>query len=244
MLFDEYYSISRPMTGDAKIKNLALTGWGNAPTKMELGRIYWKSDTSNVLQLYTTELNRDADASEIAFGTISGELVTLAAANSSGISGTATVVHTAGTAATGTIQVTYAVEADLLSEVANLTSLLDGSSQWEGVARFEKPLRESKLELDQMLIAKLHDQLFTRSDGAYDLTAISNSRMLARIHAKLAAAYLFNQRAVFTPEYGEMIDRWRSTAGEMLDNLKIIIDRENDDTIDTYANVTTGRMRR
>ena len=242
MQFDEYYSISRPLTGDAKIKNLALTGWGNAPTKMELGRIYWKSDTSNVLQLYTTELNRDADASEIAFGSISGELVTLAAANSSGISGTATVVHTAGTAATGNIQVTYAVEDDIESEVANLSSLLDGSSLWEGVARFEKPLRESKLELDQMLIAKLHDQLYTRADGVYDLTAISNSRMLARVHAKLTAAYLFNQRAVHKADYGDMVDRWRAQAIQMLDSLKIIIDRDNNDIVDGYANVTTGRM--
>ena len=240
-LFQEYYSISRPLTGDAKIKELALSEWGNAPTEMEKGRLYWKVE-SDVLNLYRDEGGASGD--KICSGSINAttDACTLAAEGSFNINGTCIVEHTTGEDSSGNIIVTYAVEDDLKSVVKKLSTFLDTSSQWEGGTRFEKALREAKEELDDLLIPHIGREIITRSDGELDLTLIAKPRQLARVHAFLTASLLFENSGTFSEPDVERAKLKKRSAMELLKSKEIILDVNNDDVIDGGKRASSGIM--
>lgn len=237
-IYHEGYTISRPRTGDAKIKRLVLTGWGNDPSEtggeksLEGGRCYWVVTAANVLDIYNGE--DTSNDTKIMSGSIDANTdeVVLAAQNVSGISGTCLVEHTAGTASSGEIIVTYAYEADIKLYVPSLASLLDGSSQWEGGARFEKAMLQAKELIDEALIAKLRPRFIAKASGVPDLSAIASPRQLAKVHAmKTAAILLFNHAGVdpSSLDRAESLDRMADRA---LKTLEIDIDTGNDDIVD------------
>lgn len=244
-LFAEDYTISVARSGDASIRNLALTGWGNAlATVSEAGRLYWSVTSGNTLELYRNEARAAGDL--VASGAInaSTHAVTLAQANSSGLSGSATVVHTSGLAANGEVILSYADEPELASELQHLTSLLDGSSQWEGGRRFEKALRQAKRTLDAALIGQLQHRLPRTAAHLPDLSAIAQPRQLAEVHAKLTASLLFEQRGVHAPINYERAERKRRDAHDLLKNIALALDLDNNDSVDDRPSLSSGSVRR
>ena len=244
-LFAEDYTISAPRTGDARIRNLALIGWGNAlATVSEAGRLYWSVTVGNVLELYKREGRAAADLAASGSIHATTDAVTLAQANNSGLSGSATVVHTAGRASSGEMILSYADEPELTVEVQHLTSLLDGSSQWEGGRRFEKALKESKRLLDAALLGQLHVRLARTPEHLPDLAAIAQPRQLAQVHAKLAAALLFEHRGVHAPVNYERAEHKRRDAMDMLKSIALVLDLDNNDIADESRALSTGVVRR
>ena len=242
-LFREDYSISPARTGDAVVSRLVLTGWSNAPAKLEDGRLYYTVTTASpgVLDLYLDEAKAASD--KVATGSIDNttDKVTLAAANASGITGSAIVVHTVGTEATGEIIVTYAFEDELRTYLKNVTALLDGSSQWEGGVRFESALKIAKRKLDDSLLSRLNRVLPHLADGRHDLSVIAAPGQLAEVHALMTVVILLRNAAASDPTKLDLASDYNKQAKSELDLLKIHLDVDNDDQVDAsvYANVGT-----
>lgn len=233
-LAHDEYTISAPRTGDARIYDLALTGWGNAlATVSENGRLYWEISTGNVLTLYSDEGRDSGDA--VCSGTISGGAATLTASNVSGVTGSAKVAHTSGEASTGEAILSYADEPDLLNIMADAASLLDGDSQWNGVNRFELAFRTAKDDLDKMLVASQRTRLTRKVTNEFDLSSIAKPRELARVHAMLVAAVLQERRASYRDYYAEDATRLRKRAKALMDGVTLSLDYRNDDTVDVQS---------
>jgi len=230
-LLDEPYTISPPRTGDAVISKLALTGWSaTMQTWSEDGRMYWSISTGNVLSLYRHPDRGSGD--RVCYGTISSDLVTLAQDNTSGISGTARVVHTDATAATGEIIVSYATEQDLEAVLHSASTFLS-SSQWAGQTRFEEAFRSAKRELDRWLPAKLGNASTVKS-GSYDtdLSVIAKPRQLAEVHANLAAWKVLQRMASLDSEEQAIADRFFREAKRIFGDVRLDVDYGNDGVID------------
>ena len=240
-LAHDEYTISAPRTGDARIYDLALTGWGNALASVsDNGRLYWDVATDGALTFYSDEGRASGDA--VCAGAITSGAATLTAENASGVTGTASVAFTLGTASTGEVIVSYADEPDLLTVMADATTLLDGSSLWNGVARFELAFRTAKDDLDKMLVANQRTRLQRKSTNEFDLSSIAKPRELARVHAYLVAAVLQEQRSGYKDFYREDADRLRKRASELLAGVTLSLDYQNDDTVDTASRMGTLKV--
>lgn len=233
-LAHDEYTISAPRVGDARIYDLALTGWGNALASVsDNGRLYWAITTGGVLTFYSSEAKAGGDA--VCSGTIASGAVTLTASNASGVSGSARIALTSGVASHGEVIVSYADEPDLLIVMADADTLLDGSNQWGGVARFELAFRTAKDDLDKMLVAQQRSRLQRKVTNEFDLSSIAKPRELARVHAHLVAAILQEKRSGYKDFYREDADRLRKRASELLGGVTLSLDYLNDDTVDVAS---------
>ncbi len=230
-LLDDPYTISPPRTGDAVISRLVLTGWSNSlQTWSEDGRLYWTVSTGNVLSLYRHPDKGSGD--RVCYGTVSSELVTLAQDNSSGISGTARVVHTSGTEATGEIIVSYATEQDLEAVLHSATSFLS-SSNWAGQTRFEEAFRSAKRELDRWLPSKLANSgALKQGTNELDLSIVSKPRQLAEVHANLTAWKVLQRMASLDAEEREIADRFFKEAKRIFADVRLDVDYTKDNVVD------------
>lgn len=229
-LLDEPYTISPPRTGDARISRLVLTGWSAGfAAWTEDGRAYWDV-VSNVLTMWTTELRTGA-TTRLCSGTISSGVVTLAALNSSGISGTARVTHTVDSI--GDVIISYASEQDLSSLCHSSSSLLS-SSAWAGVTHFEEAFRLGKGELDRWLPAKIDNVAVRTATGEYDLSVVAKPRQLAETHGLLTLAFIFDRMASITMDtmHFEMVDRYRKRAREVFNTVRLDINYDEDEAVD------------
>jgi hypothetical protein len=240
-LAHDEYTISAPRTGDARVYDLALTGWGNAlATVSDNGRLYWSITTGGVVTFYSSEAKGVGDA--VCAGTIASGAVTLTESNGSGVSGSARIALTSGVASHGEVIVSYADEPDLLNVMADATSLLDGSSQWNGTARFELAFRTAKDDLDKMLVANQRTRLTRKATNEFDLSSIAKPRELARVHAYLVAAILQEHRASFRDYYGQDATRLRKRASDLLAAVTLSLDYCNDDTVDVQSRMGTVKV--
>jgi hypothetical protein len=232
-LLDEPYTISPARTGDAIISKLVLTGWSaTIQTWSDEGRLYWSISTGNVLGCYRHPDKGSGD--RVCYGTISNDLVTLAQDNSSGISGTARVVHTDATAATGEIIVSYANEPDLEAVLHSSTSFLS-SSQWAGQTRFEEAFRSGKRELDRWLPAKIGNVGTLKDSHEFDLSVVSKPRQLAEVHANLTAWKVLQRMASLDSEEQAIADRFFREAKRIYGDVRLDVDHEQDGTVDAAA---------
>lgn len=239
-LAHDEYTISAPRAGDARIYDLALTGWGNALASVsDNGRLYWAITTGGVLTFYSNEAKASGDA--VCSGTIASGAVTLTASNASGVSGSARIALTSGVASHGEVIVSYSDEPDLLNVMADADSLLE-SGEWNGVARFELAFRIAKDDLDKMLVANQRTRLRMKATNEFDLSAIAKPRELARVHAHLVAAVLQERRAGYKDFYREEADRLRKRAGELLAGVTLSLDYTNNDTVDTASRMGTFKV--
>lgn len=197
----EQYNISDARTGSIRVSRLTLTGWGAAPTSSaglftwsDQGRMWARFiESTGVLTLYRRSTMAAGDA--VCNGTVTAGMVTLAAANDSGISGSADVDD--GTPSTNPsvdadldVVVSYADEVDLLKILARATGLLEGTPPTYmglGGTRFEALLVDARQTLDRWLIEKLGTKLRHDAWGRPLLAHIVRQRDLSRVQALIAA---------------------------------------------------------
>lgn len=220
-LFDEDFSISPARVGSAILRRLALTGWGNTPTIMEQGRLYWRvtsNGASSTLKLYRSAPNAAGSwtsADEMASGTFTIDAdnfvaVTLSQANASGLSGTCLVKASADSR--GDVIVTYCDEQDIKRALHDSASLLT-SSQFEGETRFEGVMKQAKREIDRWLRTGQRPQFPSKStSGEVDLSILAAPRQLADCHAQLSVALLWENQLSQKIERLEDVKHWRRRA--------------------------------
>ena len=235
----EVYSISDARTGAIRVSRLTLTGWGAAPTASaglftfsDQGRLWGVfTQSSGDLSLYRRS-TADAD-DKVCSGTVSAGKVTLAAANTSGVTGTSDVDDgTPGTnpAADSTfdVVVSYADEKSLASVLNGAESLLT-SATWQGEgSRFEKLLEESKRELDKWLVSSFSPRLKLDTWGRYMLAHIVNHADLKRVHALLSASFAVLGRSGFIDQAEDKSAFYMQQAREAFKTFGPIIDYERD----------------
>lgn len=239
--FEDYSIVLR--SGDAQISRLVLSGWQTAASTLatwsDKGRMWGKITTGDVFELYRRPGLASGD--KVCNGTISSNAVTLSQANSSGISGSADInTFTSGSTHLFDVIVSYADEQDIVRMYSGAANELDSNSKYEGQdTRFEALLKEQKRYLDQLLWTRLKDQIGTDTLGRPLLGYIADPRQLARVHAKLCVAQLYERRGDVGSEAGlafhEAAARARSQAVEELNSLNILLDSNRDQVADSFG---------
>lgn len=250
----EDYS-SRTYNGAAALlSRIALTGWGAVTTAVpsletwtDRGRLWWVfTVSSGDLSFYRRATLGSGD--KVCSGTVSSGLVTLSAANTSGVTGTCECSNgTLGTTptvdASGDMIVSYAHENDLIDRYAGVVSYLDSNSKFEAQnTRFEAILRDSKRELDEHIAGAIGSRLRFDSSGRRMLADIADPRQLAPVHAMYAIGMLEMRRAGLDMRRHEVGSHWQSKARELLRGTLIAMDYEADAKQDVEANVSSARL--
>lgn len=236
----EDYTISPPLAGTRELSSLALTGWGNKlGTWSQQGRVWWRVDGSTIT-LYRNDGTTATDA--LCSGTIISGAATLTAANASGITGSVKIGGTGD--ANGTIIISYADEPDLLRIVNKATSWLDGSSQWNGVNRFEDAFITAKRDIDAMIMQLWRVSLPLLGDGSVDLSVISQPRQLARAHAYATAAAIRDWQSANNPEFATQAKDWRQQYKDMVRLVELGIDDIARNKIARRFTFAAGRISR
>ena len=231
-LLVDIYTVSGPRTGDAIIKDLELSGWDANYNNLEQGRLYWRVNTSDELELFKDEGYASADL--VCSGPITaGDTVTLAENNSSGISGSARVGHTDGIESTGEVIVSYASELDMLQYQKCIVDYLDDNGQFNGEDRFENPLKRAKLHLDKQIRNKLDPWFRRKGSFEVDMSAIAKPRQLSEIHALYALYLIFFMVNAGDEELSKFAEKYKTMSGSLLDLTILDLDQENDDIINS-----------
>lgn len=251
----EDYSI-RTLTGAVVLSRLVLTGWGAwsagvaaLDTWSDRGRLWWVfTQSSGDLSFYRRPTLGSGD--KVCSGTASSGLVTLAQANSSGISGT--VECTAGTLGsnpaengTGDVIVSYANENDLLDAYNGVQSYLDSNSKWYGQnTRFEAVLRSSKRDLDEFIATRLQVGIERDNNGRRKLAAISDPRQLAKVHALYTLSQIEFHRAGANEARVVTAESYERRALALLKALEVAMDYGADGIVDNEQSASSGFVRR
>lgn len=198
----EDYDISESRSGSIRVSRLVLTGWGAAPSA-SAGLKAW-SDQGRMWGVFTASTNDFslrrrgpgiyAGTDEICSGTVTNGKVTLAADNTSGISGTCDVDNgTPGTNPTDDstfdVVISYCDENDLKTYFTQVTSLLDSNGKWEGqLARFERLLIDAKRILNNWIIRDMRGRMEGHLDtyGRWPLANIVEPANLLDAQALIA----------------------------------------------------------
>lgn len=242
-LLDDAYTISAPRVGDARIRKLVLTGWCANYISTEQGRLYWRVNTSDELELFKDESYAVAEL--VCSGAVNADdTVTLNENNSSGISGNALVTHTDGTLATGEVILTYASELDLLQYNKCATDFLDTNGQFNGEDRFENLLKRAKTHVDKQLIGKLSPFFRRKGTLEVDLSAIAKPRQLSEVHALYALHLLYLTENSGDLELDSYAKKYEDKSGKLLGLTQIEFDHENDDVINDQRSASGSRMTR
>lgn len=252
----EDYSLSEARTGTIRVSRIVLTGWGAAPTASaglmtfsDHGRLWGVyTASSGDLSLYRRSTAGSGD--KVCSGTVSSGVVTLSAANTSGITGTADVDNgTPGTNpdanATFDLIVSYADETDVKRVHAAFDSFLTGTPATYmglGLTRHEHVLLESKRELDRWIKARHESRLRYDTWGRPLLAHIAQQRDFARCQALIAAYMAAQMRAGLNPQYQELAAFYSKSAWEEFSRISIAFDYERDTRIDDTGKGATLRV--
>lgn len=252
----------RTKTGDAVIDRLVLTGWGTVTSNVtslftwtDNGRLWWSYVASTgVITFYrrnSTTIATDA----VCTGTVGATgLVTLAAANTSGITGTAEVTDgdfTAGALvratqdSTGDVIVSYCDENDLIDAAQGVANVLDSGSKYFGqLVRFEALLLRQRQSFDGYVARKLAD-LATRDDrDEIVLCDLKNPRQLAQSFATYCVAELMEIRAGVDAQRIEAAERKRQRAMDLLGSITFALDYDGERVNQAEVNSSRGKVYR
>lgn len=240
----EDYSISEARSGTIRVSRLVLTGWGAAPTS-SVGVKTW-SDQGRMWGVFTASTNdlslrrrgpgMYVSGDEVCSGTVSAGKVTLAADNTSGISGTADIdAGVPGTNPTADalfdVIVSYADENDLIRAGRLATSLLNSGAYPSGASntRFEVLLIDAKRKLDQWILARHSGEVRYDDYGRPLLAHIVRPGDLARCQALIAIhmGYLGRGR-----EFMQEAEQFLALAREEFKSLTIQFDYDRDGVAD------------
>ena len=250
----EVHPVSPAVTGDLAVSRLALTGWSQRLARpagavstttraSDDGRV-WCNLSGTTLTVY-----RDGPDSSGAFsssaaicaGTVSSGTVTLTASQTSGITGTADVTGSSGYVRA---LVSYADENDVRRYIANLTELLDGSSQWEGGVRFERAILEGFRRLNGWVYNRLIGVAARQASNRLDLTQIANPGGLVEVHAMLIASAVYRNRGAQGRAFDlDVATDLEAAADREFGRLLVEVDEELDGVIEAEASTVT-RLRR
>lgn len=197
----------------------------------------WGIYTNSSADLSFYRRSTAVSGDKVCSGTVASGKVTLAQANSSGISGTADVDNgTPGTnpAANATLDVvvSYADENDLLQalpQAANFlaSGLYPGSTASE--TRFERLLKAAKRQLDDWLLAKFQERMRFDTWGRPLLAHVERVGTLARAHALLCLHQAYLNRAGASPENaGGLAEFYYEFADREFTRLYVGLDYERD----------------
>lgn len=249
----EVHSISDARTGVIRVSRLALTGWANAAPTSSVGFKAW-SDEGRVWGVYTSS---SADLSfyrrstagvsdKVCSGTVASGKVTLAQANSSGISGTCDVDNgTPGTNpegdATFDVVISYADESDLVRADRNANSHL-ASGLYPGGAtgtRWESILAEAKMSIDADLLRMFELRLKYDDYGRPLLAHLVRIGDLARAHAhRVMQKAAANRGRAFYEE----ADYHERQVKQELARLTVQFDYERDGSPDAQSNANVVQL--
>lgn len=252
VMISEGYAI-RTISGDGAMRRLTLSGWGATATALatytDRGRLWWKFTAPGTLEFFKHPSL--AAGHLVAHATITaGVSNAFTPDNSSGFSGACELDNgTAGTNpaedSTGDVIVSYASENDLKLAMRGSPNYLDANSKFEGQdVRFEALLRESKIELDELIAGRLATRLGRDSYGRRALASIADPRQIARIHALYTVYMMERYRVGNKSERREAAEFWKSEALTLLSGTEIALDDEADDEIDSENNVGSIRLER
>lgn len=270
---EDHYA--RTLTGSAVVSRTRLGGWGamNAgvpalETFTDNGRLWWKyTVSSTTLELFRRPTMQAADRVAYDDGVADGK-ADLVQDISSGITGSCDIDEgTPGvnpTAdATGDLILSYASEADLLSEYADVVGYLDSDSQWyDQDARFEALLKAAKRELDESILARGREFLADAvrhdpTNSAYarllnadratfrrTLLASLDPRQFATVHAIWCAYKLESHRVGEHAERAEIAQWHMDRATRLLQGLSIELDVDADGTPDVTSRTVDRTLKR
>lgn len=247
--FEDYSIIRR--SGDAVVSRLALTGWqtaaGTLKTWSDRGRMWGKvfaDSGGDRLTLYRRPGLASGDG--VCSGLISSSAVTMTALNSSGITGSCDVLsYTSGDESLFDIVVSYADEQDIVTMYHGAANELDTNSKYEGLLnRFESVLLEQKRVLDNLLYTRLRDQIGVDTLGRPQVGYIADPRQLARVHALLCVAQLYERRGNLEPAFDQGANDKRAQARSELKEMQILLDSNRDHRVDGEASAGVLVVRR
>lgn len=238
------------LSGAVTVSRISLLGWGAlissrpaTQTTTEAGRLWWRfTSSTNLFELFRDPNYGSGDL--VASGTVSGGLVTLSEANSSGITSPASPqqIHvTNGTQGTnptedgtGDLIVNFCDEDDLNQIYRDVANELDSTDKWLGLGtRFEGLIGSVQVDtFNPMLRQYLAQKLNLNTSGIEVLTAISNPRQLAPVLARHCVARLYERRGSIDEDALDMARKVRAEAERILDTITIAIDYERDGIVD------------
>lgn len=261
---NEPYSISDARTGSIRVSRLVLSGLAATPSATagfkawsDQGRMWgvftYVSANSGDFSLRRRGPGLYAATDEVCSGTVADGKVTLAADNTSGITGTADVDDgTPGTNpqadATFDVIVGYADENDLAAGMAQAAKMLNSSAYPGGGAstRFERLLLDSKGMLDDWLETNYHDVLRYDAYGRPMLCDIVRPGKLARCQA-LIALHMWNlHRAGMQPESPAALlaEQMLESARFVFKNTPVAFDYGRDLSVDRREQGNVVKVRR
>lgn len=252
----------RTRTGDAVIDRLVLGGWGTVTSQVtslftwtDNGRLWWSYVASTgVITFYrrnSTTIATDA----VCTGTVGATgLVTLAASNSSGITGSAEVTDgdfTAGALvkptldSTGDCIVSYCDENDLLDAAQGIANILDSNSKYFGqLTRFEALLLRQRQSFDGYVARKLADLAERDERNEIVLCNLKNPRQLAQSFATYCVAEIMEIRAGTDLTKLEAVDRKRKRAMDLLGSITFTLDYDAERENQAEVNSSRGKVYR
>lgn len=235
----EDYSL-RVRSGDLVLRNVRLDGWQETPTTAREftneNRLWGKITTGNVLSLYADAALTVRVAVSVTISA-AGD-VAVAEDNASGISGTLNVDYTLGEEQLFDIVLTYADELDLKQLYAGVAGELDASDQYEAQdMRFEALLKSVKRDILDPMIWERYGPRGSAELEADDLgrplfANLGSPRQLARVHALLCVAEIYDRRASQDPAWMEVADRFRAKGKTLFDVTALMFDADADAAAD------------
>lgn len=251
----------RAITGTPKPHRIVITEWGNQYSVAsfvkndwsDAGRLWCKINGST-LNIYK-RINPDGtfdSGDEVLRGSVAAGEIALAEQNSSGLSGTI-YLDDADDGDLFDLIVTYADERDIeaVLNINDQASALDSAVAkiLTETERWQVKLLEAKRRLDERLVADHGKQKYLsnvadgRSTypfkldawGRWELAAIASPQQLARVHVYYALALLCEHRVTFHATFERLHDFYMKKAKEALADIRIIVDHEADQVVDTEA---------
>lgn len=251
--------------GSMVITRLKLTGWGSQ-ANVDKGLDSWSDQgrlwavftaSTSLLELFKRSTLLAADL--VASGTVTAGKVTLAEANSSGITGAADVygsepgVNPTSDSAVDII-VTYATEADLVTEGWHqIASTLDSNGNYPGTVisgdnkqvRFEKLLIDSKQHIDSWIRSTLGSKLEVAAE--FDRPFLADVENVERVnvsHALLACSFAARRLQGNDPSYIDTKSAYAKDASKEFATIEMYLDYEKDGVSDEKGNNNTMRLNR
>lgn len=228
---DNYgHSIGRAKTGDARLYDLSLTGWSNALlSKTQGGVIFWTLTSADHLRFFGSDAKGASD--ELCSGDVSSGLCTLAADNTSGISGSCAVAHTSGTESTGRIIVSYAEESDMTQVMYDWAGYCTANNWVGGGTRLERAFLKAKRELDSW-VRNSAVSVYRNSAMQPDLADLANPRQLAEAHAFLTAYNMERLKGSVDLEARDIADNHYRDAERAFRQVALEWDFDDNNTVD------------
>lgn len=228
-------------TCHSKLRQVDLTGWGyNATPNTDRGKL-WVTLSSTDIKLFKDDQcgSSDCVASSTgnSFSTTAWTDVTLASANSSGLSGTVKVLGGSTLTATspGTLVLWYADYEDLKAFEKDLSSWLDSDNKWEGKVYFEIALREAKWKVDEWVRTSHRNELERLTDNWPDMSNIADLDQLTDPQ-RFYALYLiyWNEKNKDSEEdaLARLAVYYKGEAADAFKDVSLRLDYDSDDEID------------